>query len=125
MLAAVLIAATLVSQFTPSWVALGERAVTNDVARDTITVRGSNGTFQAIKISVRGSAVRFNRLVLRFENGEERELQLDVRVPAGGETRIIHLKGEEQSIRSLDFWYDAASVGSRGAVVQLLGRSRI
>jgi len=44
MLAAVLIAATLVSQFTPSWVALGERAVTNDVARDTITVRGANGT---------------------------------------------------------------------------------
>jgi hypothetical protein len=124
MLAAVLVAATLVSQFMPSWVSLGERAVTNDVARDTITVRASQGTFRAIKITVRGSAVRFNRLVLRFENGVERELQLDVRVPAGGETRIIHLKGEEQAIRSVDFWYDAASVGSRGAVVQLLGRSR-
>jgi len=124
MLPVLLVAATLVSQFTPSWVALGERAVTNDVARDTITVRGANGTFQAIKISVRGSAVRFNRVVLRFENGDEREVQMDVRVPAGGETRTIHLKGDERAIRSVDFWYDATSVGSRGAVVQLLGRSR-
>ena len=124
MLPALLVAATLVSQFMPSWVALGERAVTSDVARDTITVRGSNGTFQAIKISVRGSAVRFNRVVLHFENGDEREVQLDVRVPAGGETRTIHLKGDERAIRSIDFWYDAASVGSRGAVVQLLGRAR-
>src|SRR5215471_14381410 len=111
MLAALFVAATLVSQFMPSWVALGERAVTNDVARDTITVRASQGTFQAIKISVRGSAVRFNRVVLRFENGVERELQLDIRVPAGGETRIIHLKGDERAIRSVDFWYDAASLG--------------
>jgi len=124
MLPVLLVAATLVSQFTPSWVALGERAVTNDVARDTITVRAANGTFQAIKISVRGSAVRFNRVVLRFENGDEREVQMDVRVPAGGETRTIHLKGDERAIRSVDFWYDATSVGSRGAVVQLLGRSR-
>jgi hypothetical protein len=63
-------------------------------------------------------------VVLHFENGDEREVQLDVRVPAGGETCTIHLKGDERAIRSIDFWYDAASVGSRGAVVQLLGRAR-
>ena len=123
-LAPLLLAASLVSQFVPSWLALGERAVTSDVDRDTIAVAGSHGTFRAIKMSVRGSALRFNRVVLRFENGAQRELQLDVRVPAGGETRIIHLKGEERELRSVEFWYEAASVGRKGAVVQLLGQSR-
>ncbi|HET9833111.1 MAG TPA: hypothetical protein VFP91_15420 [Vicinamibacterales bacterium] len=124
MLAPLLLASTLVSQFVPSWLSLGERAITSDVDRDTIAVAGSHGTFRAIKMSVRGSAVRFNRVVLRFENGAQRELQLDVRVPAGGETRAIHLKGEERELRSIEFWYEAASVGRRGAVVQLLGQSR-
>ena len=124
-LAPLLLAASLVSQFVPSWLALGERGITSDVDRDTIAVAGSHGTFRAIKMSVRGSAVRFNRVVLRFENGAQRELQLDVRVPAGGETRIIHLKGEERELRNVEFWYEAASVGRRGAVVQLLGQLRI
>jgi hypothetical protein len=124
MLAPLLLAASLVSQFVPSWLALGQRTVTSDVDRDTIAVAGSHGTFHAIKMSVRGSAVRFNRVVLRFENGEQRELELDVRVPAGGETRTIHLKGEERELRSVEFWYDASSVGRRGAVVQLLGQAR-
>jgi hypothetical protein len=124
-LAPLLLAASLVSQFVPSWLALGERAITGDLDRDTIAVAGSQGTFRAIKMSVRGSAVRFNRVVLRFENGAQRELQLDVRVPAGGETRMIHLKGEERELRDVEFWYEPASVGRRGAVVQLLGQSRI
>lgn len=124
MLAALLLAASLVSQYRPSWLDLGSRIVTSSVDHDAVTVVAAHGRFHAIKIAVRGSAMRFSRVVLRFENGDERELRLHGRIPAGGETSAIRLKGDERAIRSVDFWYDPGMVGSKGAVVQLLGSDR-
>jgi hypothetical protein len=122
MLAAWFLAATLVLQFEPTWTSLGSRVVSDSTDHDTIVLSAAQGTYGSVKIMVLRSPVRFQRLVLSFENGERRELKLHELLPAGGETRIIHLKGAECAIRGVDFWYDPKSLGHRGAVVQLVGR---
>ena len=122
MLAPWFLAATLVLQFEPTWTALGSRIVSDSTDHGTIVISAAQGTYRSVKIMVLRSPVRFDRLVLTFENGERRELKLHELLPAGGETRIIHLKGAERAIRGVDFWYDPKTVGHRGAVVQLVGR---
>ena len=120
--AALLLAVALVSQFAPTWLELGVRTVTRDADHDSIAVTGALGGFHSIKLTATGSPVRFSRVVLHFENGGELPHRLSELVPDGGQSHSIHLEGDERALRRVDFWYDAKSVGRKGAVVQVIGR---
>jgi len=122
MLAVLFLTASLVLQFQPTWIELGSCLVSANQDHDTIVVNAAEGTVRAVKLTVQRSDVRFKRIFVRFENGEPLELRLHDLVPVGGETRTIHLKGNERAIRSVDFWYDPKTVGHRGALVELVGR---
>ena len=106
-----------------NWKLLGSRTVTDRVDHDTIAVTGARGDFHGVKITVQRSAVRFIRVVVHFGNGGQQELEMRDLIPAGGETRVIDLRGNDRVIRSVDFWYEAKSVGRKGAIVRLFGRN--
>jgi len=120
--AALLLAVALVSQYAPTWLELGTRTVTRDADHDTIAVSGDLDNWHAVKLTATGSPVRVIRVVLHFDNGAERPRSLHELVPDGGQSHSIILKGDERALRRIDFWYDAKSVGRKGAVVQLIGR---
>ena len=104
----------------PAWVFLGERAVTDRQDHDNISVTGQRGQFKSIKVAVKVRAVDFHKVVVHFANGADFEVELRTTIPAGGESRVIDLPGDRRTIRSVDFWYDAKSVGKQ-AVVRLFG----
>jgi len=122
MAAALLLALALASQFAPTWLELGTRTVTRDADHDSIAVTGALGAFRSVKLTATGSPVRFSRVVLHFENGAEEPHRLSELVPDGGQSHSIRLKADERALRRIDFWYDAKSVGRKGAVVQVIGR---
>lgn len=107
----------------PAWVVLGSRTVTDKLDHDTIVVTGARGTFKAIKFEVRGHSVDFQRVVIHFGNGDDQKLDLRHTIPAGGSSRDIDIEGTNRVIKSIDFWYDANTIGKGGhAVVRTLGR---
>jgi hypothetical protein len=123
MLTALFLTASLVLQFEPTWYELGSALVSASQDHDTIIATTSQGTtVRAVKITVQRSDLRITRIFLRFEKGEPLELRLHELIPDGGESRTIHLKGDDRAIRSLDFWYDPKTVGHRGVLVELIGR---
>jgi hypothetical protein len=106
-----------------NWVLLGSRTVTDRADHDTVTVTGAKGDFKAIKIEVQRRAVDFHRVVIHFRNGDDQKVELRNTIRAGGESRVIDIDGRDRVIRSIDFWYDAATVGrGQRAVVRVLGR---
>lgn len=108
----------------PRWELLGARAVTDRADHDTIVVTAARGTFRAIKFEVVGHAVDFQRVVLHFRNGDDQKLELRHTIPAGGSSRDIDIEGGDRVIRSIDFWYDARTLGRGGkATVRALGRN--
>ena len=123
MLAALFLTASLVLQFEPTWYELGSTLVGASQDHDTIIATAAQGTaVRAVKITVQRSDLRLTRIVLRFEKGEPLELRLHDLIPDGGESRTIHLKGNDRAILGLDFWYDPKTVGRRGVLVELIGR---
>lgn len=104
------------------WVLLGEKHVTDRVDRDTLAVTGSKGDFVAIKLRVRRSAVKFVDVKVVYGNGSTDDLAIRDVIPAGGESRVIDLRGGDRVIRQVDFVYEARSIGRRGALVQVWGR---
>jgi hypothetical protein len=88
---------------------LGDASVDGARDRDTINVGRRAGAFRAIQLRVHGGAVNFDRVIVRYGNGTQEELQIRSTVPSGGQTRIIDLPGERRIIQSVDFWYGKAT----------------
>jgi len=104
------------------WVFLGQRHVTDRIDRDSIEVTASEGTFDAIRIDVKRSAVRFVKVTVVYGAGTSDDLELRDVIPAGGQSRALDLRGANRVIKRIDFVYEAKSLGRRGAIVSVSGR---
>lgn len=87
------------------WVYLGQANVDGRVDRDRIHVGRGHGRFRRIQIRVERAPIEFNRVVVRYANGRSEEVSIRQRIPAGGQTRAIDLRGDDRAIDSVDFWY--------------------
>ncbi len=106
-----------------SWVLLGERVVADRLDHDVIAVTGARGTFSALKLVVRRRPVHFLDMKVHFANGSVQDVALRTVIPAGGESRVIELVGEERIVKRVEFWYEANSIGAgKTALVRLFGR---
>jgi hypothetical protein len=104
------------------WVFLGQRHVNDRAERDSIEVTASEGSFDAVQLRVKRSAVRFYKVTVVYGAGTSDDLELRDVVPAGGQSRALDLRGANRVVRRVDFTYEAKSLGRRGAVVELYGR---
>jgi hypothetical protein len=103
------------------WVLLGTKNVTDRSDHDSVAVGQNQGEFSRIKLAVGRSAVNFQRVVIHYRNGGDQDVELRDNIRAGGETRAIDLRADDRNIRSIEFWYEANSLGRRGATVRAFG----
>ncbi len=104
-----------------NWDLLGTAHVDGSADHDTIRVSHSERPFHEIQLRVRGGAVEFRRVVVHYGNGAAEELQVRQRIPAGGQTRAIDLRGERRNLSSVELWYAKGNWRNRPAV-ELYGR---
>ncbi len=105
-----------------TWVLLGQRHVTDKAERDSIEVTASEGTFEAIQLRVKRSAVRFVSVTVVYGTGTSDDLEVRDVIPAGGKSRALDLRGGNRVIKRINFVYEAKSLGRRGAIVEVFGR---
>jgi hypothetical protein len=98
-----------------SYSELGSTHVNGQQDHDTIHVK-NGGSFRALQIRVGGSAVHFNRIIVRYWNGQLEQISVRDVIPAGGSSRDINLPGTRRVISTIGFWYEKASWGIRPKV---------
>ncbi|HEV7667102.1 MAG TPA: hypothetical protein VGS22_01145 [Thermoanaerobaculia bacterium] len=103
------------------WILLGERSVTDGIDHDTIVVTGARGRFEKIAIRVFDRAVQFHDVKVHYGDGFVQDVEIRSVIPAAGWSRIIDLSGGRRVIRSIEFWYDAQSLGGK-ATVRVFGQ---
>ena len=104
------------------WVLLGQRHVTDRAERDTVEVTASEGSFDAIQLRVKRSAVRFYDVTVVYGAGTSDDLEVRDVIPAGGKSRALDLRGANRFIKRVELRYEAKSLGRRGAIVEVWGR---
>ncbi|MGH7858547.1 MAG: hypothetical protein ACREQY_14580 [Candidatus Binatia bacterium] len=119
---AVLVVAPATAAEKDDWEALGTRQVTDKVDHDTILVTAKEGKFTKLQVRVRVAAVQFRSMKVNFANGETLDVELKDVIRPGKGSRVIDLPGAERVIKSVEFVYDAQTLGKKGAVVRLFGR---
>src|SRR5688572_21216954 len=87
------------------WENLGSAKVNGAADYDEIIVTALEGDFTAIKLFVENEGIHFDRVVVHFGNGGKEEMIIREIIPAGGETRVMDLRGRERVIRKVSFFY--------------------
>ena len=90
---------------------------------DAIVVQGPYDFFRRIKFKVTSAPINIIRLIVTYDDGGLPE-NIDTRfsIPAGGESRIIDLRGNRRKIRTVEFWYDTKGVLQGRANVSVFGQ---
>lgn len=86
------------------WEKLGQKEVQFRTERDAIRA-SHKGTFTKLKIHVKGAPVEFHKVIVKYANGSTQELKIRQVIEAGGETRILDLRGNKRVIREVVFYY--------------------
>lgn len=116
-------AATAASAQDGRWELLGSRAITDRADHEAVKLDEGKGAFTAIKLEVQRRAVSFRRVVIKFRSGEDQKVELRETIGANGESRVLEIEGKDRVIRSIEFWWDAQSLGRGGqATVRVMGR---
>ena len=105
------------------WSYLGQTTVNGRADHDVIPVGRNDGRFRSLQIRVEGGPIDFERVIVHYNNGASEEFNLPDRVPAGGQTRAIDLRGENRTITNVEFWYSRGNWAGRSQPgVRLYGR---
>ena len=107
---------------TTKWKLLGTKKVALRTDRDVINVGADEGTFKAIKFTVKKSAIHFKDMKVHFSNGSVIDVKIRHKIPKGGETRVIDLPGANRNIKKVVFWYESIGKNKKRATVRLWGR---
>lgn len=117
-----LVSQSAAAQRRGNWEYLGEANVDGMGDHDTIRVGRDDGRFRTLQLRVERAPIEFQRVVVRYGNGETEKLPVRNRIRAGGATRNIDLRGRDRVVESVDIWYARASYDSAKPKVRLYGR---
>ncbi len=96
-------------EYRGRWARLGEAHVDGRNDHDNIHVGRGDGKWRAVQLRVSGGAVDFQRVIVHFGDGSVQELIFRERIPEGGRTRPLDLKGDRRRIESVEIWYSKES----------------
>ena len=105
------------------WERIGERTVNFATDKDVIYC-GLKGKFKALKFKVTDAPVEFLSVDVEFATGEKQRIPIKQRIRAGGETRVIDLRGSRRIIKKIEFVYRSVKGWDdrrRKAVVKVYG----
>jgi hypothetical protein len=110
------------AQRASNLVYLGQANVDGQRDHDTIMIGREDGRFSSLQLRVENAPITFQRVIVHYSNGTSEELQLRDRIPAGGQTRAIDLRGGDRALNRVEFWYSRTNRWTRSQPrVQLYG----
>lgn len=104
------------------WRLIGRTQANHTADHDVIVVKGPYDNFRRIKFRVSDAPLDLHRLVVTYDNGAPDRIDVRHRIPKGGESRVIDLRGAgKRSLRKIEFWYDTRGLLGGRADVTVFG----
>jgi len=113
----------LSSAFSPNvrWEMLGAKKINKSFERDVISVTATEGTFNALKFKVKYRPVTIYDMKVYYGNGAVEDIKIRHHVQAGGESRIINLRGRNRVISKVVFRYETKTFTGKRTEIRLFG----
>ena len=117
-------AATLLAgePLAATWVQLAARTVNVSVDHDTFAVSAARGRFRKIQLKVKGNDLFIHDLKVIYANGGSDDIPIRSRIPQGGSSRVIDLRGGKRFIREVRMVYQRPANLRGATIVELWAR---
>jgi hypothetical protein len=102
------------------WIRLGDSHVDGHNDHDKIKPN-NHGPFVALRLHVTGSAVKFDHIIVHFNNGQNEQIRAEFVVANNSSSPDILIPGARRNIDSVEMWYERGNWGSKPQVA-LFGR---
>jgi hypothetical protein len=86
------------------WHKIGEVTADFKTEKDEIVVLGAD-KFRSLRIKVTDAPIHIASMVVYYESGDTEEIGLKSDLQAGGESRVIDLKGNTRALKKVSFVY--------------------
>ena len=96
---------TVVMSDKAGWHKIGEMTADFKAEKDELVVLGAD-KFKSIKIKVVDAPMHIAALEVYYESGDKEDISLKSDFKAGGESRVIDLKGKDRSLKKVVFVYN-------------------
>jgi len=106
---------------THAWQKIGQRMVNVKADHDEIMVTATEGRFTKLKFKVLKSPIHVKNVKVVFGNGESKNININARIAAGTESKVMDLPGNKRIIRKIVMNYKSIP-GKGRAVVVILGK---
>ena len=84
------------------WEYLGDAHVDGAQDHDSIKVGRAAGSYRAIQLRISGGAINFERVIVRYGNGETEEILIRAQLSDRGQNRVRALQGHRDNNKSRD-----------------------
>jgi len=106
------------------WRLIGQTHANHTADHDKILVKGPYDSFRKLKFKVTDAPLEIHYMLVTYDDGGAPQ-RVDVRqkIPQGGESRAIDLKGvAKRKLRTVEFWYESKGFLTGKADVTLFGQ---
>jgi hypothetical protein len=103
------------------WELLGSRQVSERLDHDEVAVPATKGAVRRIKLVVQRAPLSLQRVVITYATGLPQRVELPIVIAADGESAAIDVAGPARTVKSVEFWYDAAALQGRRSQVRVMG----
>ena len=88
------------------WRFIADKTVAFGVDHDVIVTGNTNNDFRKLKLRVTDGPLKMYDMKVYFDNGDVQDVSIRLRIPQGGESRVIDLDGGLRHIKRIEFWYE-------------------
>jgi hypothetical protein len=103
------------------WRFIADKIVAFGVDHDVIVTGNSNDDFRKLKLRVTDGPLKMYDMKVYFDNGSVQDVSIRIRIPQGGESRVIDLDGGLRHIKRIEFWYETKGFRKGRARVAVWG----
>ena len=104
------------------WQLIGSIPVGRAPSHDILALHGFYTDFQSLRMSVTGSAMHLNGLVITFGDGTTANIEVRADIQPGMQSRAFELPGGRHDIVSIEFWHQSVGQFPGPAVVSVFGQ---
>src|SRR5579871_3257036 len=104
------------------WQLIGNIPVGREPSHDIMMLHGFHTDFQSLRMSVTGSAVHLNGVVLTFADGTTANVEVRMDIQPGTQSGPFPLPGGRHDIASIEFWHQSVGNFPGPAVVSVFGQ---
>lgn len=110
------------SDLAQQWELIGTKNVNYTLEKDAIQISKATGNYSAVKIVVKRSPLKVNKLIVTYADGQAQTFNIGKEIAMGGESNIFTLPTGGRTLKKVEITYDNKGTAGKKAGVELWGK---